>query len=375
MRFRADKTGTGTSRQAASRLPGQVGSEPVPVLSDDPSQLAIVSAADDGYVMPLAVTIRSAAACLSPTATLHWFILDGGVSDENRQRLEQCFEPNRIALDWVRADREALAGLPVSEHVTLATYFRILIPRLLPPWLEKVIYLDSDLVVLRDLNELWREPLGDHWCLAAQDMAAPYLDAERVLANFHDCARYLASPRPLPNYEELALDGRAKYFNAGVLVIDLARWRGADMTGQLLGCLHEHRRHVLWWDQYALNVVLAGKWGSWTRGGTRFRTSTPARRGGKAPSTRKPSGGSPATPSSSTTRRRRSPGTTTTPTRGATCSITTSTRRRGRGGARGVHTSSPPRGGESASMPGIGRTAAAFNSSRATSQEIGLRRC
>jgi len=224
-------------------------------------QLAIVSAADDGYVMPLAVTIRSAAACLSPAVKLNWFILDGGVSDENRERLEQCFEPNRVAIDWVRADREALAGLPVSEHVTLATYFRILIPRLLPPWLEKVIYLDSDLVVLQDLNELWREPLGDHWCLAAQDMAAPYLDAERVLANFHQCARYLASPRPLPNYQELALDGRAKYFNAGVLVIDLARWRSAVMTGRLLGCLRKHSRHVLWWDQYALNVVLAGRWG------------------------------------------------------------------------------------------------------------------
>jgi lipopolysaccharide biosynthesis glycosyltransferase len=45
------------------------------------------------------------------------------------------------------------------------------------------------------------------------------------------------------------------------MLIDLAKWRCDDITGQLLRCLHDNRRHVRWWDQYALNVVLADKWG------------------------------------------------------------------------------------------------------------------
>jgi lipopolysaccharide biosynthesis glycosyltransferase len=43
-------------------------------------------------------------------------------------------------------------------------------------------------------------------------------------------------------------------------VADLAQWRRERYAEQMLACLRDHREHVLWWDQYALNVVLAGKW-------------------------------------------------------------------------------------------------------------------
>ena len=50
------------------------------------------------------------------------------------------------------------------------------------------------------------------------------------------------------------------YFNAGVMLIDLDAWRREDLVGRMLACLRRHRRDVLWWDQYALNVELAGHW-------------------------------------------------------------------------------------------------------------------
>ncbi|MGQ9574270.1 MAG: glycosyltransferase family 8 protein [Thermoguttaceae bacterium] len=220
----------------------------------------VVCAADDRFAMPLGVMVRSALANLRGSAWLRLFILDGGISAENRRLLERSWPAGRAAVQWITAEAEALRDLPVSEHVTAATYFRVLIPRLLPASLDRAIYLDSDTVVLADLVRIWEEPFEGADCLAVQDLAAPYMDSELVLPNYRRCRPYLASVRPVPNYRQLGLSSHAKYFNAGVLLMDLARWRAADLTSRLLGCLREHRRHVLWWDQYALNVVLAGRW-------------------------------------------------------------------------------------------------------------------
>ena len=83
---------------------------------------------------------------------------------------------------------------------------------------------------------------------------------------------------PVPNFRELGFKPEAAYFNAGVLLIDLAAWRVADVSRRLLECLEEHRRHVVFWDQYALNVVLAGRWGQldlrWNQGSHVFHYPT-----------------------------------------------------------------------------------------------------
>jgi lipopolysaccharide biosynthesis glycosyltransferase len=62
------------------------------------------------------------------------------------------------------------------------------------------------------------------------------------------------------NHRELGLPADGQYFNSGLLVVDLAGWRREGIAAQVLDCLRTHRQHVLWWDQYALNVVLAGRW-------------------------------------------------------------------------------------------------------------------
>jgi lipopolysaccharide biosynthesis glycosyltransferase len=137
-----------------------------------------------------------------------------------------------------------------------------------------VIYLDADLTVLGDLARLWQCDLAGRLCLAAQDCAAPYMDSAQVLPNYHSCAEYLGAARPVPNFRELGLAADAPYFNAGVLLVNLAAWREADLARQLLACLQQHAQHVRWWDQYAMNVVLAGQWGPldirWNQGSHAF---------------------------------------------------------------------------------------------------------
>ena len=166
----------------------------------------------------------------------------------------------RLTVEWLCPDINQVRDLPVSDHVNIVAYVRLLMPALLPADVTRVIYLDADMLVRRDLGELWDEDQGGHALLAVQDYAAPCIDAPSTVLNFERCQKYLAANWPVANFRALGLPVDAKYFNSGLLVIDLAQWRREHYAEQVLECLRTHRQHVLWWDQYALNVVLAGKW-------------------------------------------------------------------------------------------------------------------
>lgn len=236
--------------------------------------IAIVSGADDAYTLPLAVTIASAIQSLSSDRRLDVYILDGGISDASKKRLLASWEDPRVSVRWVPVSRESFEQFPVSHHVNAATYMRLAIAEYLPQSVNRAIYLDADMLVLRDLGCLWDEPQGDAAVLAVQDYAAPYIDASTSLKTFHKTEPYLAAVRPIGNYRELGLPADAEYFNGGMLVIDVNAWREQKLANQFFECLDNHREHVLWWDQYALNVVLAGAWRSldlrWNQGAHLF---------------------------------------------------------------------------------------------------------
>jgi lipopolysaccharide biosynthesis glycosyltransferase len=231
-----------------------------PAMSQRDCHMVAVTAADDRYAMPLAVTVRSALDSLSASARLDLYIIDGGVSPESRERLNRSWNDSRLSVIWLQPDLSTIDGLSVSHHVSRMTYARILLPKVLPSHLDRVIYLDADLLVLRSLTDLWDESVEGVACAAAVDAAAPWLDARAMLPNYASCAAFLAATHPVPNFRELNLDPQAGYFNAGVLLVNLRQWRDEKITEQALDCLERNRDHVLWWDQYALNVVLHGRW-------------------------------------------------------------------------------------------------------------------
>jgi lipopolysaccharide biosynthesis glycosyltransferase len=222
--------------------------------------IVAVSATDDGYAMPLAVTIRSALDHLSPIRRLRLFILDGGLSEDNKQRLLNSWSDPRITVEWIRPDMELVHDLMVSYQVTVVTYLRLLMATVLPPDVSRAIYLDADMLVRRDLGDLWDEPQDEHAVLAVPDIAAPYIDAAASMPNFERCREFLCAYTPIANYHELGLPPDAPYFNGGLFVADIAYWRREKLAQQFLDCLRQNWKHVLWWDQYALNVVLARRW-------------------------------------------------------------------------------------------------------------------
>jgi lipopolysaccharide biosynthesis glycosyltransferase len=221
--------------------------------------IAAVTAADDRYAMPLAVTVRTALDCLAADSPLQLYIVDGGVSAESKERLARSWDDRRLRVTWLQPDLSVIDELPVSHHVTRMTYARMLLPAVLPRELDRVLYLDADLLVRRDLTKLWHESVEGFAAGACVDSAAPLVDG-RLLANYCSCKSYLAATFPIPNWQALGLHPDAGYFNAGVMLVNLAYWRTHGIMAQAFECLEKNREHLLWWDQYVLNVVLHQRW-------------------------------------------------------------------------------------------------------------------
>lgn len=240
-----------------------------PALSQRAAPVVLV-AADENYVRPLAVTLLSAAQSLRVGRDLRVVVLDGGISDDSWDKLRASLAGHPVSIQAICPDAKEVQDLVTSHHISHTAYFRLLAARLLPDDIDKVIYLDSDVLVRGDLTELWKADLGNHACLAATDIACPFIHARSADRRFRRSIPYLASLTPIPNWKELGLNPRAAYFNSGVMVLNLALWREEQIDRQLLACLRNNRKHVWCWDQYALNVVFAGRWGQlpsrWNQG-------------------------------------------------------------------------------------------------------------
>jgi lipopolysaccharide biosynthesis glycosyltransferase len=228
---------------------------------DATSVVHIAIAGDDAYALPMAVTVRSAIEMLAPGRRLHIHVLDCGISDLSRERIRKSWQSRHVEIEWHGMDMSVLRSLPAAKlsHISASTYARLFLETTLPARLERVLFLDSDLLVLHDVGELWSVDMRGALAMGAPDVGAPWLDSDVVLSGRPEASRHLVLSRPVPDYQALGLAPDLPYVNVGVLLIDLAGWRRCSVSESALACLADPRRQVVWDDQYALNVTLAGK--------------------------------------------------------------------------------------------------------------------
>ncbi|MFI5832975.1 glycosyltransferase family 8 protein [Micromonospora sp. NPDC051300] len=202
---------------------------------------------DEAYVPHARVLIESILRESALAAPRFWLITDR--------------EPGRAVRDAVRrqvGDRgeahflpvEQVAHLPLStrdsaRHISQGMYLRLFMPWLVPAELDRLLYLDCDMLCTGPLTGLAEVELGDAVIGAVRDAYT----------------RRLADGGALPGLrEEAGLDPQAPYFNSGMLLIDLARWREAGVTRDALAYIERHADAARYPDQDALNSVLFGLW-------------------------------------------------------------------------------------------------------------------
>jgi len=206
--------------------------------------VVIACGTDSRYLLPLSVMLRSLVDNVASERHVDVYILHSHVDADDRHRVTSGLPAGRCSVHWISINESAIAGVPLWGRMPVATYFKLLVADCLPGKIERAIWLDCDLLVNCDITELWDVDLQDFPVAAAQDRLVP-----------------LASSRGgIQSRSSLGISDHAKYFNAGVMLIDLARWRAARVADSALNYLRAHWKSVAFWDQEGLNVALAGQW-------------------------------------------------------------------------------------------------------------------
>jgi lipopolysaccharide biosynthesis glycosyltransferase len=125
-------------------------------------------------------------------------------------------------------------GLPVEGFTRKATWYRIFLPRLLGE-LDRLLFLDCDLVVTDSVAELWQTDVGDGYVAAVTN----------VFMVEH-----------LFRVDELGLADPRDYFNAGVMLMNLEAMRRDGCTEAMYEYGTRHASELVFRDQDVLNVIL-----------------------------------------------------------------------------------------------------------------------
>lgn len=194
----------------------------------------IVLATDNNYVQHCAITISS---ILRNNSDVTIYVLTEDLSNKNKKIL--CDEADAYdgKIEFVMVNKDIIDSLPMPSHAYLAhisraTYYRLLLPNIIPLNVNKVIYLDCDLIVNHSLEELWNIEIGKY-AIAACKQIGGGRDGNR-----------------------LGIPIEYGYFNAGVLLINVQYWREHEISKALIAFLFKHSDIVVFHDQDALNVVL-----------------------------------------------------------------------------------------------------------------------
>jgi lipopolysaccharide biosynthesis glycosyltransferase len=207
-------------------------------------EVVIACAADARFIRPLAVMLRSTIDHMAADRNAIVYVLQAGIGEADRARVVSGWR-RHVRVHWLEPGLREFGDLPLWGRMPVTTYYKLALPKLLPESVRKVIWLDSDVIVNRDLAELWDLPMDGHPVLATQDAVVPLVSSRFGVAG----------------WRALGIPADAKYFNAGVMLVDLEAWRREGIVPRATAYLKSHRKDVFFWDQEGLNAVLAGRWG------------------------------------------------------------------------------------------------------------------
>lgn len=240
----------GQGRRASSRTPRAQAPALAPLRLGDGTlaDVVVVFACNDRFCPYFSVALQSLLEHCSPARRYDVVVLGNAISPEHARQLEgQARVPGLDAhLHLVDVGR-ALAGveLPTHGHFRREMYYRLLAPELLAD-ADKAVYLDSDVVVERDVADLFDVELGEALLGATQDA-----DTVGQACGYNQLvAPYLRGV--------LGIDDPREYFQSGVLLMNLAGMRRAHPTEEMVGLASS--RHWHWPDQDVLNILARGRW-------------------------------------------------------------------------------------------------------------------
>lgn len=200
-------------------------------------KIHVAMASDDNYAHHLAVAICSILKNLGDDRILCVYLLHEKLSNKTKEKIELLKKLRHFELEYINISCEKYEPFKiiVGLYISRLTYARFQLPSLLKN-IEKCIYLDCDIIVRQDLSELWDIQLPEHAILGAVE-----------------------EPGARHRNRVLDIPDSFSYFNAGVILLDLAKLRKINFEEKAYEYLKKNGS-LLYADQDVMNALFCNSW-------------------------------------------------------------------------------------------------------------------
>jgi len=209
--------------------------------------ITLVMVCDNHLVVMLSVLLKSIEKTYEGDQMISIYIVNDNLYKKNIKKINQTISSDLIKIHW-KTMKEAVPSnieLPKDRStLPICAYIRLCAPYFLPKNIKRAIYLDVDMVLMKDIRYLWSVDIGNYVIGAAIDRA------DKVSTPWGG----------IPNYKELGIPPESRYFNSGLLVMNLDAWRNMNATQLVINTIRDNYEYVTFSDQYGLNVVFANNW-------------------------------------------------------------------------------------------------------------------
>lgn len=202
------------------------------------SEITIVSAANEDFVPHLATLFLSLLQTKKEETVISFYVIDDHISLSTKEKLNGMVNEYNASISYLQIDTVEFEDMVESDRIPTTAYFRIAIPNFLKTTdVKRAIYLDCDMLALEDIEDIWAIDLGDNLLAAVED------------AGFHQ------------RLDAMEIDAESNtYFNSGMMVIDVEKWRAEKISEQVLKFASNNQDELRFHDQDALNAILHDRW-------------------------------------------------------------------------------------------------------------------
>lgn len=193
---------------------------------------------DDNYWLYTLLTINSILKHNTSHSFYHFYVIENNLSDKHKARMEHYIKSRHQSIEFINVDTSAVDNgknlyKKTKEHkyISRIAMARIFLPNLLPENEHKVLYLDSDLLVLTDLKELYDTDITKYSVAMAGDLT-------EVL-------------------KAIQMPETPAYYNSGVILMNLDYWRKHKITDKMVKYMNT-KKYLPKMDQDLINLILKG---------------------------------------------------------------------------------------------------------------------
>lgn len=190
---------------------------------------------DRNYILPLRVLLLSLFEN-NIGSRFSIYMIYSGVPDSDLKELRTLTRQYGSELNPIEMNDTLFKDAPVVSHYTQAMYYRLLAHEVLPKRLDKILYLDPDILVINPIGGLYATDITDYLYAAASHT-------------------FLTSVTKTINKLRLSGSEADGYFNSGVLLMNLKRQRERIHREEIFQYIEENRSKLILPDQDVLNAL------------------------------------------------------------------------------------------------------------------------